>query len=272
MSIEENEQDPSEVLKQYDNYHIEMPYQVGIGKIYDAYLIEAEKSKDYFAKEYELKATGVGNRVFSKDLIAKVLDLGNGYDPQNIDMYSPKYLCCDPAFYGSRFGILICEIVNGNIRVLYAEDFHRKDTQSMIDKILDLRVVYRNVKNIIVDASASEFIMDIKMYFDNQGYEYPDSYNEKIKEWQRVMKKEPWEMGMYVIPAAFNRRVEYTQRLKKSMENGNYWLHPSFDKLTLAFDTAVSKEDDVNDIDKEHTEYNDILDAQLALFRRLKPI
>ena len=277
MSNEEQESetivDSENLLDQYDNYHLEYPYQIGIGKIYDAYLIEQEKGKDYFAKEYELKATGVGNRVFSKDVIEHCKELGmQGYDPTKIEYWTEKYLMCDPAFYGSHFGIVICEIVSGNIRVLYADDFHRKDTQSIIDKILDLRVVYRNIKNILIDASQSEFIMDLKMYFDNQGYEYPDSYNEKIREWQRVMDKEPWEMGMYVIPVPFNRRVELTQRLKKTMENGNYFIHPSFDKLLLAYDTAVSKNMDVNDIDKEHTENNDILDAQLCLFRKIKPI
>lgn len=269
----ETNTETQEILRQYENYHLEMPYQIGIGKIYDAYLIESEKTKEYFAKEYELKATGVGNRVFPRDLIAKVTSLGEGgYDPNTVDAFSPKYLGLDPAFYGSRFGVVIGEVVNGNIRILYAEEFHRKDTQTMIDKILDLRIKYRNIQSILIDASASEFIMDIKMYFDTQGYEYPDLYNEKIREWQRIMQKEPWEMGMYIVPVAFNRRIEYTQRLKKSMEQGNYWVHPSFEKLILSFETAVSKEDDVNDIDKDHTEYNDILDAALSLFRRLKPI
>jgi len=269
---ESRQQSVEEILNQYENYHVEMPYQIGIGKIYDVYLIESEKSKDYFAKEYELKATGVGNRVFSKEILEKCKMLGQIHNLSAVDHYSQKYLMCDPAFYGSRFGIVINEIKDGDIHVLFAEDFHRKDTQTMIDKILDLRIKYRNIQNILIDASQSEFIMDLKIYFDNQGYEYPDSYNEKIREWKMVMNKEPWEMGMYVIPCPFNRRVEYTQRLKKSMENGNYHIHPSFDKLLLAYDTAVSKNLDTNDIDKEHVEYNDILDAQLALFRRIKPI
>lgn len=266
--------DSQEILNQYENFHIEMPYQIGIGKIYDPYLIESEKEKEYFAKEYELKATGVGNRVFPKDIISKCKALGElSYDPMNIDNWSEKYMGLDPAFYGSHFGVCICEVVNGDLRVLYAEEFYRKDTQAIIDKILDLRIKYRNIKNIFIDASQSEFIMDIKMYFDNQGYEYPDSYNEKIREWERIMNKEPWEMGMYIVPVAFNKRIELTQRLKKTMENGNYHIHPThFEKLLLAYDTAVSKNLDVNDIDKEHTEYNDILDSQLCLFRRIKPI
>jgi len=264
---------PDEILNKYKNYHMEMPYQIGLGKIYDPIRVWAEKERDYFAKEYELKATGVGNRVFSRELLEKCKRLGElGYNPSHIDPFSEKYLMCDPGFQGSHFGVVIVEVVDGIIRVLYAEEFFRKDGQAMIDKILDLRVIYRNIKNILVDASQSQFIMDIKMYFDNNSEEYPREFNEKIREWQRVMGREPWEMGMYIIPCPFNKRIELTQRLKKAMETGIFWVHPSFDKLIISFDTSVSKSLDVNDIDKEHVEYNDILDALLALFRRIKVI
>lgn len=273
MKDSEDGENITELLKQYKPFHLEFPYEIGLGKIYDPILIESEKDKDYFNKEYRLHFTGVGNRIFPKDIVELSKMKGLEYDPTKYSMYSDKYMGIDPAFYGSHFGIVICEVVNGDLRVLYAEEFYRKDTQAIIDKILDLRIKYRNIKNIFIDASQSEFIMDIKMYFDNQGYEYPDSYNEKIREWERIMNKEPWEMGMYIVPVAFNKRIELTQRLKKTMENGNYHIHPNhFEKLLLAYDTAVSKNLDVNDIDKEHTEYNDILDSQLCLFRRIKPI
>lgn len=260
---------PDDILKQYQNFHIEMPYQVGIGKIYDPYLIEAQKSEDYFKKEYELKATGVGSRVFKENDLQRSIALGEQYDPDKIDVFSEKYLCCDPAFYGSKFGIVICELVDGNIRVLFAEHFERPNTQKIIDIILEMRGKYRNIKNILIDASQVEFIIDLKYYFESLGNEYANSYNEKIREWKKF-DKEPWEMGMYIIPVPFNKRVELTQRLKRAMTLGNYWINSKFDKLLLAYETAIQKDNDENDIDKDNTENNDILDAQLCLFRKLK--
>jgi len=262
-----------EDLSQYNPTHIEMPFHVGVGKIYDAELIFEEMKKDYFAKEYRLQVTGVGNRVFDREVIQHCTELGTLYNPDNPSWYTEKYLQCDPAFYGSNFGVVVNEIVDGNIRVLFAEEYHRPTTQAMIDKILELRIKFRNIKNILIDASQSEFLVDIKEYFDNTSMEYPRNYNEKIKEWAKFGRK-PWEMGMFVIPVPFNLRVDYTKRLKKAMTNENYWINPTFDKLITCYDTAVSKPDasDVHEIDKEHLEYNDILDAQLALFYKFKPV
>lgn len=271
MSNNDESIDPEKIFNTYDPFHIEMPWQTGIGKIYDAELIWEERDKDYFAKEYELKPVGVGNRVFDSNVIQHCVELGNLYDPDNVSLYTDKFLLCDPAFYGSRFGIVVNELVDGNIRVLYAEDFHRASTQAMIDKILELRVRYRNIKSILVDAAASEFIVDIKTYFENTGMEYPDKYNEKIKEWDKI-GRQPHEMGMFIIPVPFNKRVEYTQRLKKAMLTENYWINRRFDKLITSFETAVAKEGTSEEVDKEHVEFNDILDAQLCLFRRLRPL
>lgn len=267
--IQEEEPD----LSTYNPYHIEHSWECGVGKIYDAELIWQEKDKDYFDKEYRLKVTGVGNRVFDQAIIQHCVELGNLYDPENVSMFTEKYLMCDPAFYGSNFGIVVNELVDGNIRVLYAEEFHRPSTQAMIDKILELRVKYRNIKNILIDAAVSEFIVDIKEYFDNTGCEYPHNYNEKIKEWEKEGRT-PWNQGMFILPVPFNKRVQYTQRLKKAMLNENYWINRRFDKLTTCFDTAVARPEasDIHDVDKEHLEFSDVFDAQLALFHRLKPI
>jgi hypothetical protein len=274
MAIEE-EDSPEKILKQYDNFHIEMPYQIGLGKIYDPILLESQKKEQYFAKEYELKATGVGNRVFDPNVLKHCLELGKQYDPNKIDYWTSKFMGCDPAWRGSKFGIVIVEVVEGNIRVLLADHYERKNTQYMIDKILDLRVIYRNIQNIFIDVSQSEFIVDIKGYFESMGHEYTDNYTEKIREWNhKDFDRRPWEMGMYVIPSTFGSggSIRYTQRLKKAMSNSNYWLNPQFDKLILAYDTAVQKDLDENDIDKDHTENNDILDAQKTIFERLRPI
>jgi hypothetical protein len=269
------DQSTNELLKQYNNYHLEMPYQIGIGKIYDPILIQSQKNEQYFAKEYELKATGVGNRVFDPNILKKCIELGKQYDPNKIDVFTTKYMGCDPGWRGSKFGVVIVEVVDGNIRVLLADHYERKNTQYMIDKLLDLRVIYRNIQNIFVDVSQSEFIVDLKGYFESMGNEYTDNYTEKIREWgHKDFNRKPWEMGMYIVPSAFGSggSIRYTQRLKKAMANGNYWIHPSFDKLILAYDTAVQKNLDENDVDKDHTENNDILDAQKTIFERLKPI
>lgn len=251
-----------------------MPWQCGVGKIYDPELLYSQKQDDYFKKEYELKFTGIGNRVFKDELLLQCVDLGATYLNTPTSLYTEKLIGCDPGWRGSKFGIVVVELVDGNIRVLFADHFERKNTQVMIDKILELRAQFRNVKNIFIDISQSEFIVDLKTAFENLGYEYPENYTERIREWWRDYKKQPWEMGMYVIPSNFGAggKIQYTQRLKKAMSNGNYWIHESFDKLLLAYETSVSKEDDENNIDKDHQENSDICDAQLTIFRKLKPL
>lgn len=259
----------------YKAFYCEMPWQVGLGKIYDPVLLYEQKQEDYFKKEFELKFTGIGQRVFSDSIILQSVDSGSSYLNQTISPYSEKYIGLDPAFAESNFGVVVNELHDGNIRVLYSEEFERKNTQVMIDKILELRARFRNVKNIFVDASQSEFIVDIKSYFDNTGYEYPESYMEKIREWWHLYKKQPWEMGMYIIPVSFGsgNRIKYIQRLHKAMSNNNYWINESFDKLLTSFETAVCKEQsDIFDVDKQHQEFNDVFDAQIALFYYFKPL
>jgi hypothetical protein len=210
------------------------------------------------------------------------IELGDLYNPDEINIHSPKYMGADPGFVTSKFGVVLNEYVPDDmvLRVVFADHFTKKHSGYMIDKMLELRRDFRNVKNIMIDASQAEFIIDFKRIFESNKDEYPYDYQSKILEWKLVNHKEPWQMGMYVIPVAFgggNQRSgigtkssAMTYRLKQMMAEGYYHINKKFNDLIIAFESAVSKSGDENEIDKHHTSNNDILDAQKVIMKRVR--
>ena len=67
----------------------------------------------------------------------------------------------DPAWGSSAFGIVITQIVDGVIQVLYAEDFERAEHSDMIDRVWRLVGKYDPTK-IYVDGANPSFIQKYK--------------------------------------------------------------------------------------------------------------
>lgn len=115
---------------------IQLPYQVGVGKIYDPQLIEHEKTMPYFPREYELKkAIGLGN-ILNEYQIQQCLDIK--YDPDRLVAMSPKVISIDPGYGSSKFAICVSQFVDGRIQITYAQEFERPDPIVMERLILDL--------------------------------------------------------------------------------------------------------------------------------------
>jgi hypothetical protein len=238
-----------------------LDYTYGIGKIYTAEEIEKAKASPSFEREYNLKYLGkIGNVFHTKDIKAAI-QRGALYDPE-VDAANPfaadfgRAMGIDPAYGSSSFGIVITQLADNQVQVLYADEFQRPDFNDMLNVAMELVYKYQ-VQKIYIDAANPSFIRSLKLEIgDREDYENQIAYYKKMK-WN-------WHNHMTVIPVSFN--VEHKAMLghvKMMLEKGLVTINPVFDKLVTSLRTAIAEE---NSLDKEATSYDDILDAyQLAL-------
>src|ERR1051326_3524685 len=162
----------------------------------------------------------------------------------------------DPGYGSSSFGIVITQLVDSQLQVLYANEFQRPDFSDMLNVTMDLVKKYE-VQKIYIDAANPSFIRALKLQIgDREDYESQISYYKKMK-WN-------WHTHMIVIPVSFNtEHKEMLGHCKMMLEKSYIAINPIFDKLITSLRTAIAEE---NSLDKEATSYDDILDAyQLAL-------
>jgi hypothetical protein len=162
----------------------------------------------------------------------------------------------DPGYGSSSFGIVITQLVDSQLQVLYANEFQRPDFSDMLKVTMDLVKKYE-VQKIYIDAANPSFIRALKMAIgDREDYENQIAYYKKMK-WN-------WHNHMIFIPVSFNtEHKEMLGHAKMMLEKSYIAINPIFDKLITSLRTAIAEE---NSLDKEATSYDDILDAhQLAL-------
>lgn len=163
-------------------YHlIELPWQVGVGKIYDPALLEAEKKQPYFPREYELKKSfGVGD-LFLESTIQKCLDIP--YEPTQLVYEAPKIISFDPAYGGaSKFASIAAQFVDGRVQIIAADEWERPDPKLMEDHAMklvrQLHLFEGQTQNgqIIVDGANVAFIKYLKhMLNERIDYEEDDA-------------------------------------------------------------------------------------------------
>jgi Terminase RNaseH-like domain len=238
-----------------------LDYTYGIGKIYTAEEIDKSKQSPSFEREYNLKYLGKIGNVFHTNDIEASIEKGAAYDPE-VAAANPlaagygRAMGIDPAYGSSSFGIVITQLTDSQVQVLYADEYQRPDFNDMLNVVIELIGKYQ-VQKVYIDAANPSFIRSLKLAIgDREDYENQIAYYKKMK-WN-------WHNHMSVIPVSFN--VEHKEMLghaKMILEKGQLAINPAFDKLITSLRTAVAED---NSIDKESTSYDDILDAyQLAL-------
>jgi hypothetical protein len=225
-----------------------LDYTYGIGKIYTADEIEKAKQSPSFEREYNLKYLGkIGNVFHTKDIEAAI-EKGAMYDPESIaaNPFASDFgraMGIDPAYGSSSFGIVITQLVNNQVQVLYADEFQRPHLNDMLNVSMGLVNKYQ-VQKIYIDAANPSFIRSLKLAVgDREDYENQIAYYKKMK-WN-------WHNHMNVIPVGFN--VEHKEMLghaKMILEKGLVAINPAFVKLVTSLRTAVAEE---NSLDKEAT-------------------
>lgn len=161
------------------NYkRIFLDYTYGVDKIYDREELESEKKQAYFEREYNLKyGYGTGN-FLTESAIQKIEELGRL--PQYLDLDTINYdtkksLGIDIGYGSSGTAFVLTEEIDGRIRILYAREFQRADSEQMVHLAYDLIMTYHlnnGINKTFVDASAPSFIRALKfMIKENKFYE-----------------------------------------------------------------------------------------------------
>ena len=243
-----------------------LDYTYGLGRIYTEEEIQKAKVSPSFEREYNLKYLGLIGNVFHTKDIEAAIERGRQIASTKAISYTQKSVGLDPGFGSSAFGVCITELIDGQLNVLFAEEYPRPDFNQMIETTLSLlikhNITFDNNCRIFVDGSNPSFIRALKA----RAYEDTE-YEEQIQRWKSEnganMITLKWlSDNMFVLPVAFSK--EHKNMLayaKKLMEYGNgvVAINPTHTKLITALRTAVEKGEGT--LDKEATSHNDVLDA-----------
>jgi hypothetical protein len=249
-----------------------LDYAYGEGKIYTVGEIAKAKASPSFEREYNLKYLGLIGNVFSQLSIGKCTNLE--YNPDNINPNAKKSVGIDPGFGSGKFAIVVTQLVNGRIEVIYAEEHDRPNFIDMIAEIWNIKNKCGYISNIYVDAANPEVWEALKREFSEPFDE--QNVREKIAHAKRHGLH--IEDQMFVVPTPFStegaQMLQHTKwLLEETDEDGNNLvaIHTErFPKLVTALRTAVANE---YNLDKGQTSYNDILDAfrlSLQFYKRSK--
>ena len=105
-----------------------LDYTYGIDKIYTKEEIEKAKQSPSFEREYNLKYLGrIGNVFHTKDIDGALEKGANNRIQVQPNRMSPKSMGINPGWGSSPFGIVITQWTDGQIQILYAEEFERPD-------------------------------------------------------------------------------------------------------------------------------------------------
>jgi hypothetical protein len=114
-----------------------------LGKIYTVEEIEKAKQSPSFDREYDLKHLGkIGNVLHTKDIEAAI-EKGMLYDSEitPANPFAADFgisMGIDPGYGSSSFGIVITQLVDAQLQVLYANEFQRPDFNDMLKVTMDL--------------------------------------------------------------------------------------------------------------------------------------
>jgi Terminase RNaseH-like domain len=231
---------------------VKLDYTVGLGKIYTIEEIEKAKRSPSFEREYNLRYLGRIGNTFRPADIQKAKSIQ--YNPDYVNPMSARSCGIDPSWGSSNFGIVITQLNNGRVEVLYAEEFERAEHSDMLEKVRSLILnKFSPITKIYVDGSQPGFIRSLKIAL-NEDPEYEKAieyYNHNHMDWQA---------NMTILPIPFSTShkamLSHTRTL---IEDGFVAIHSTrFQKLITSLHTAVDNE---GKLDKNSTSHNDIFDA-----------
>jgi hypothetical protein len=249
-----------------------LDYTYGLNKIYTKEEIEKQMQSPSFKREYDLQYLGLIGNTFHQRDIDRAVELGRKYNPNRIIVEAQKVMGIDPGWGSSAFGLVLLQVADGQIQVMFADEFERPRYEDVSTKVVDLirGLNRRNVDQeyldsckIYVDAANPEFISTLKREVgETTRWDY-------IQERQQYCKKHNLDLARYmtVIPIPFNQEgknmIMHTKELLE-FETPLVAINPKMDKLITSLRTAIS--DDLGKLSKEDTSYHNVLDAfRLAL-------
>ena len=246
---------------------IKLDYRYGLNKIYSIEEIEKAKQSPSFEREYDLKYLGKIGNLYSQLSIEQAVERGrNNYDPENVNLFSIKFMTIDEGYSSSKFAIMVAEFLRTGkkeIRILHAEELDKPLYEEALDHIFQLRKKYGNVLNIGVDGSRPELVTSLKKKL---GERYEWSYIQERLQYYKKHNIDPAEK-MIIVPIVFNTesRSFMTSHSRRILDDprGLIAIHPKFTKLITALKGAQF--DDIGKLDKDESPHNDILDCFLEM-------
>lgn len=165
---------------------LKMDYTYGIGKIYSKEEIEKQKQSPSFRREYDLQYLGlIGNTFHTKD-IDRAVELGQTYNPNRVIVNAEKIMGIDPGWGSSAFGLVLLQVADGRIEVLYADEFERPRYEDMASKVIDM-IHGLNRRNI-----DQEYLDSCKIYVDAANPEFITTLKREVAEssdWEYIQEK-----------------------------------------------------------------------------------
>jgi hypothetical protein len=162
----------------------------------------------------------------------------------NITYAASKSLGLDPGYGSSAFGIVATQFVDGQIQIIYADQFERPDFNQMLNVVWNLTNYFHFTpenSQIYVDAANPSFIKSLKIQRGER-----EDYDQAIAEYKHIFPGYDWTTAtdMFIVP------VNFAQEHKKMLLHAKMLLedkedlvaiNPKFDKLITSLRTAVEK-------------------------------
>jgi hypothetical protein len=237
-------------------------YEVGIGKIYTQQEIDLAKQSRFFAREFDLKfAGGLGN-LFSDLLLNNCICNSDTYDPLSQWSFDPsltRSMGIDPAFSasgdGSKFAIVITQMRNRLIEVIYAESFQAPEHNAIIHRIINL--FNRHMNSVIyADASNPSIISSLKYQVSDWDFNKYAVHKRYINDMNDPLFN---ENRIKCLPVNWSRMGQpMLYNLVSIMQAKQLKVHESLIDLVVALKSAYVTNDK---LDKERSTNNDLLDA-----------
>jgi len=223
-------------------------------------VVAAEQVEEYrqmFGRQYpalfEAEFLAVGGNLFDVGDVERCEILGRKVNFEEPNPHSEKSMGIDPGFASSKFGIVITQSANGQVEVIYANEFGNSTHTKMLQHCWDMATRY-NVKKIFVDAQTTSFVRDLKYMFNEK-----ENFEADIKLAKRM--NQPYEKFMKVVPTSFAKHGDdMLRKLCIIVENGRLAIPPTMMGSELLLREMRSAIVIAGSLDKSKSEL-DCLDA-----------
>jgi hypothetical protein len=187
-----------------------------------------------FPAYFEAEFIAVGGNVFEFEHTERAELLGRKVDYTHPNWRAPKSMGVDPGFGSSNFAILITQMNNGRIEVIYSQEYRKASPSGLLETAWELAFRY-GVNKIYVDGANAGYVRDLKRLLgENIEYE---------KELTRIaqMKLKP-DQFMRVVPRYFGREgKEMLYHVQRLLQDGMLAIpnHHQFQPLLRQMRSAI---------------------------------
>ncbi len=240
---------------------ITMDYTYGLDRIYSRQEIDHARKSPSFAREYECRYIGEIGSCFNPQDINKAEEEGRTVDYIDYDAKAPKSIGVDPGFGSSKFAIVITQMINYRIEIIYAKEVATSSIIGMLRYVDELRQRYYNTRVIYVDGANPEYVHELKALVGEDTN--PNRWKQYLQKVQKSGRNNILEY-MRVVPVSFGvQGKEMLGRTQWFVEGQLVAIPPAFTDLLAQMRMATT--DQNGNLDKTRHSL-DLLDAlRLAL-------